>query len=45
MLEEMDLVLGAVSVEKRQGHIQKEERLLDHEVHSKRSEDYIDEKV
>ncbi|KZP08180.1 general substrate transporter [Athelia psychrophila] len=44
-LEEMDVIFGAVSAEKRQGDIQKEERVLDHEVHSERSEDHIDEKV
>ncbi|KZP02897.1 hypothetical protein FIBSPDRAFT_1055582 [Athelia psychrophila] len=45
LLEEMDIVFGAVSAEKRQGEIQKQERVLDQEVHSQRSEDHIDEKV
>lgn len=46
-LEEMDIVFGAVSAEKRQGDIQKEERVLDHDTErrSERSEDHIDEKV
>lgn len=46
-LEEMDIVFGSVSAEKRNADIQKEERALDHEVAdgSLRSEDHVDEKV
>ncbi|KAF7972317.1 hypothetical protein HWV62_18504 [Athelia sp. TMB] len=41
-LEEMDIIFGAVSADKRQADIQKEEQALDQEVTSQRSVDHLD---